>query len=81
MKVMAVEVVLGKTVLRVFSSMKEFNKTEGWLDEKWVYITTSKDMQVYGAYSAPWDEIGVYLAHSHEKDAYELLHSYYKENF
>ena len=41
-----------QVVLKTFSSVKEFNQTESWLDKKFIFIATSEDFKE-GAYLTP----------------------------
>ncbi len=62
-----------QVVLKTFSSVKEFNQTESWLDEKFIFIATSEDFKE-GAYLTPQlnGEFGVQYS-QHELDANYLL--------
>ena len=52
MKVFATLLSGDQVVLKTWPSVKSFNQTESWLDEKFIFISTSEDFKE-GSYSTP----------------------------
>lgn len=73
MKVYATKKVNGKVRLDVFKSVSEFEKSESWIDDKWIFICTSKDFKE-SMFSEPhFNEYGI-VYNADQLKAYNLMH-------
>ena len=61
MRVFAIILLKKKVSLKIFKSVKEFEKTESWIDHKFLNVVTTKDLKKW--YSKPLDNESVKLGY------------------
>lgn len=63
--------------LKIFDSIKQFESLESWIDEKWMFIATTKDFKDPSLF---WEfplERGYIVYTDEQAEAHDLIHQEY----